>query len=235
MLNLAILRNRELCLLWSAFAVSTFGDFFTYVAFLVLLQTRISSASAIAGLIISQTIAVLLLSPFVGTWVDKYSRKHIMILSDILRAILVASIPFLQHLYQFYIVGFLLSAATVPFDSLSRLNSTLLDRRYYFLDLRSLAINADDPLFIKECRATKYILEVVQRGIFVYSSCYISSNFIVHSDHSSVRIRDHPGSSCDLHQGDYGVERSVLWAGLIDYSSRFLCKLSVAELSWAAL
>lgn len=117
MLNLAILRNRELSLLWLAYAISTFGDFFTYVAFLILLQTRMGSASAIAGLIISQTIAVLLLGPFAGTWVDKYNRKHIMILSDILRAILVASIPFIQHLYQFYIVGFLLTAATVPFAS----------------------------------------------------------------------------------------------------------------------
>ncbi len=114
---LPILKNRGLFLLWLAYALSTFGEFFGYVAFLSLLQTHAGSGSAIAGFVVAQTLAVLFLSPFAGAWVDKYNRKHIMILSDVLRALAVALAPFMGELYQFYAIGFLLSAATVLFGS----------------------------------------------------------------------------------------------------------------------
>ncbi len=108
--------NKGAFRLWIAQTVSTFGDFFTYVAILIIVQELTGSALAVSGLVVVQTLPVLLVGPLAGAIADRYDRKKLMICADLLRALLIAVVPFMNQVYLFYAFAFLLSASTVIFS-----------------------------------------------------------------------------------------------------------------------
>lgn len=66
-------------------------------------------------------LPIVLFGPIIGVFVDHWDRRHLMMFSDIARAILVAFIPFMQilgllKLWQLYVVSFLLAGLSLLFD-----------------------------------------------------------------------------------------------------------------------
>ncbi len=84
-----LLRIRDFRYLWLAQIGSNFGDSLTYLTLLILVQRLTGSTVALAGLMISITLPTLLFSMISGVYVDRFDRKKLMILSDVLRAVLV--------------------------------------------------------------------------------------------------------------------------------------------------
>jgi MFS family permease len=115
-------RNANFVHLWGAATVSTFGSLVTRTAlpFTAILLLDASPA-AIAMLRIAELLPGFVFGLVAGAWVDRLSRKPIMIATDVSRALLVATIPLgaflgwlgLGHLY---LIAALVSVLSVFFD-----------------------------------------------------------------------------------------------------------------------
>ena len=84
-----LLRNRNFALLWLAQFASGIGDVLYNVGVMVTIFQTTGSALQTAGVLVATTLPPFLLSPFAGAVVDRYSRRHVMIVMNLLRALLV--------------------------------------------------------------------------------------------------------------------------------------------------
>lgn len=100
----SLFRQRSFASLWWGQFFSITGDRFTYLALAGLLyeHSRTDSSVSYAALLAvfaNVVIApVLLFAPFTGAWVDRHNLKHVLVVSDALRALIVLAIPILFQL-----------------------------------------------------------------------------------------------------------------------------------------
>ncbi|MDQ7034005.1 MAG: MFS transporter [Anaerolineae bacterium] len=93
----ALLRgNRNFRLLWGGQIVSLLGDWFNLIASALLIAQLTGSGAAVGGLFVVRFLAPFLVSPFAGVAADRYNRKHLLILTDILRGITVIGFLFIN-------------------------------------------------------------------------------------------------------------------------------------------
>ncbi|MBN1786599.1 MAG: MFS transporter, partial [Candidatus Methanofastidiosa archaeon] len=108
-----VLRNRNFGLLWAGQVVSNFGDRFTYMAVVAtIVFNEGGSAMEAGGIFIAWSLPALIFGPIAGVFVDRYNKKRIMILCDILRAGIVFLLPFTYSIIQIYVLMFLVSSVS---------------------------------------------------------------------------------------------------------------------------
>ena len=74
--------------------ISQFGDRLNQMALIALVyQKSPGSTIELAKLALFIIIPVFIIGPIAGAYVDRWNRKHIMIVSDLLRGLLVLFIP----------------------------------------------------------------------------------------------------------------------------------------------
>jgi DHA3 family macrolide efflux protein-like MFS transporter len=114
-----VFRRRNFSLLWSGQFVETIGCALTSLAASILVY-RITGGSALSvGLMLMASAAPsLLVGLIAGVIVDRYDRRRIMIVADVLRAVLVCLIPFLvsQNIVWLYVIVLLISTIGQFFD-----------------------------------------------------------------------------------------------------------------------
>ena len=114
----SILQNRNYALLWVGQLVSVFGDRLHQIALLTLVGALTANNLRQVGLVFA-TIGLpsLLFGLFAGTLVDRWDRQRVMIVADLARALLVATIPTLARLdiLWVYVITFLLTTTTLFF------------------------------------------------------------------------------------------------------------------------
>ena len=91
----AILRNGRFVRLWTAQLVSTIGDALTSLAAGIIVYERTHSALSVGLILMATAVPTLVFGLIAGVVVDRYDRKKIMIAADLLRAVVVVTIPFL--------------------------------------------------------------------------------------------------------------------------------------------
>ena len=115
-------RHADFLKLWSAETISQFGSQITGLALpLVAIITLDVSAFQVSALYVIEFAPFLLISLPAGVWVDRLPRRPILILGDLGRAALLATIPIAYALdaltiWQLYAVGFFVGICTVFFD-----------------------------------------------------------------------------------------------------------------------
>jgi MFS family permease len=115
-------RHPDFVKLWSAESVSQFGTQFTQLALpLVAIDVLHVSAFQVAALTTVEFLPFLLVSLPAGVWVDRLRRRPMLVVGDLSRAALLASIPIAYAfdaltIWQLYAVGFFVGIATVFFD-----------------------------------------------------------------------------------------------------------------------
>src|SRR5512135_504766 len=114
-----VFRHRNFSLMWTGQLVSTIGSALTSLAASILIY-RLTGGSALSvGLMLMATAAPsLLVGLIAGVFVDRFDRRRIMIIADLLRAVLVFLIPFLvpYNIIWLYIIVMLSSAIGQFFD-----------------------------------------------------------------------------------------------------------------------
>ncbi|MCO5191419.1 MAG: MFS transporter, partial [Anaerolineae bacterium] len=117
----ALLRsNRDYRYLWLGAVSSNFGDWFNLIASAELISDLTSSGIAVSYLFLARFIPLFVVSPFAGVLADKYNRRHLMIIADVLRALTVAGFLLIDspdQLWLFYtlmVTQFVLSAVFTP-------------------------------------------------------------------------------------------------------------------------
>ncbi|WP_409294246.1 MFS transporter [Peribacillus sp. SCS-26] len=121
--------------------ISTLGDFIYLVAINVLVLKLTGSAAAVAGLWIIGPVAAMLTKFWSGSIIDRLNIRRIMIGADIIRAVLVAVIPFLGSIWLIYLCLFFLSISKAFFEpaALSYITSVVPEKgRKQFNSFRSL-------------------------------------------------------------------------------------------------
>lgn len=89
----AIFRKRDFSLLWVAQLISTIGSSLTDLAASILVFRLTGSALSVGLMLMATAVPTLLVGLVAGVFVDRFDRKKILIASDLVRALLVASIP----------------------------------------------------------------------------------------------------------------------------------------------
>ncbi len=104
--------------LWSAHALSSFGDMLTTTGLALAAYGVSHSTLAVGAIFVARALPNLFLGLVAGPLVDRYDRKGLMILMDVVRAGLVGAIPFLLHTNFAVIlaIAFLVSTGTVLFQ-----------------------------------------------------------------------------------------------------------------------
>jgi MFS family permease len=114
--------NSEFLKFWAAQAISFFGSQITILALPLTAAVSLQASAAQMGLLRTAEVApALLIGLFVGAAVDRLRRRPILILADIGRALLLASIPLASylgslHMSHLYMVALLSGMLTVCFD-----------------------------------------------------------------------------------------------------------------------
>ncbi len=122
---------------WTGQAISALGDSFSGFALPLLVYTLTGSAINLAISTAAYMLPYLLFGLFIGAWSDRLDRKRLMILVDMGRAIVLATIPAMfffgfLSVWWIYVVSFITSTLGIFFDLAE------------FAAIPSLVTNADD-------------------------------------------------------------------------------------------
>jgi MFS family permease len=106
----ALLGIRDFRMLWAGQVVSSFGDALTTLALLLTAQRLTGSTSAVAATAIALAVPQLTFGLVAGVYVDRWDRKKVMVISDIVRAILVLGfllVSSADRMWLLYAVAFM--------------------------------------------------------------------------------------------------------------------------------
>lgn len=106
--------QRDVRYLMGAQAVSTFGSFITRAALplLAIIGLKISPAEA-ALLAAVDLIAAALISQVAGVWIDRLPRRPVLISADLIRALLLGSIPLAAALFGGVALAHLIAVSAI--------------------------------------------------------------------------------------------------------------------------
>jgi MFS family permease len=116
-------QNADYRNLWLARVISNLGDWFNLLASAALITQLTGAGSAISYLFLARLLPVFVMSPFAGVLADRYERRMIMIMTDLLRAVTVLCFLFVRTadliwlLYALTVVQFVLSSLYTPAHS----------------------------------------------------------------------------------------------------------------------
>jgi len=122
-LNASLWRHADFMKLWAGQTVSELGSVVTRTAVpLVALLVLGAGPLEMALLVVSASLAVLLVGFFAGAWVDRLRRRPLLIWADAIRALLLFSIPAAYlagtlRIEQLYLVVFLEGCLGALFDA----------------------------------------------------------------------------------------------------------------------
>lgn len=105
-----LLSNRNFRYLWTGQIISDFGDSLTNLALLIVINQLTGSTAALATMLIVLTIPQVTFGLISGVYVDRWDRKRIMIVSDLIRGVLVLGFVLVSsadQIWLLYVLGFL--------------------------------------------------------------------------------------------------------------------------------
>jgi MFS family permease len=113
---LDVVRSPRYFPLWLGQLVSNFGDTLHYIALVVLVYQLTGQGVAVAILVAAEILPVLFLGPVAGVVIDRFSRKAVLIGSDLIRAVLVLTLLWPQGVWHAYLVAAGLAAGNIFFN-----------------------------------------------------------------------------------------------------------------------
>jgi MFS family permease len=106
----SLLAHRNYRLLWTGQIVSNFGDALTNLALLIMAQRLTGSTAAVAITAIAIALPQLVFGMIAGTYIDRWDRKRVMVVSDVVRAVMVLGFVFVgraDQMWLLYTIAFL--------------------------------------------------------------------------------------------------------------------------------
>lgn len=117
--------NHDFAKLWAAQLVSLLGDWFSTIVISALIVTYTEGTGyqgiAVSAFLIARMLPPLIMRPLAGVLADRFDRKRLLIISDMLRALAVCGLLFttrgpeyLPLIYVFVVIQFLISSVFEP-------------------------------------------------------------------------------------------------------------------------
>src|SRR3954469_20070688 len=123
MMTPSLWRHGDFMKLWAGQTVSELGSVVTRTAVpLVAVLVLGAGPFQMALLVVSASLAVLLVGFFAGAWVDRLRRRPLLIAADVIRAVVLLSVPVayvagVLRIEQLYVVVFLEGCLAAFFDA----------------------------------------------------------------------------------------------------------------------
>ncbi|MCL4352118.1 MAG: MFS transporter, partial [Firmicutes bacterium] len=127
-----IVTYRDYSLLWFGQSVSQIGDAITAIAVPLVVYNLTHSILNLTASFVVQAIPWIAFGPFAGVVVDRINRRHVLILSDLLRALAIGLIFLAHTVVVIYLLTFLSQIlATVFAPARSSVIPALVPRHVY--------------------------------------------------------------------------------------------------------
>lgn len=110
----------------SAVGIANIGQWVYLLAINLIVLEMTGSALAVAGLYMIKPFARMFVGLWAGSVIDRSSTKHLMISLDVIRALLIVSIPFLDSIWIIYTLVLFIQMASAMFDPASFTYMTML-------------------------------------------------------------------------------------------------------------
>ncbi|HPH97092.1 MAG TPA: MFS transporter [Anaerolineaceae bacterium] len=110
--RLSLLSNPAFGVLWFSEAISLIGDRILMIALINMVYDWSGSAGAVSILPVIKAVPALALGTVAGVFVDRWPRKWIMVVSNLLLFGLVLAIPATQNLLLIYMIYFVMSVVS---------------------------------------------------------------------------------------------------------------------------
>jgi MFS family permease len=110
----------------SAVGIANIGQWIYLLAINLIVLEMTGSAFAVAGLYMIKPFARMFVGVWAGSVIDRASTKHLMITLDVIRALIIVSIPFLDSIWMIYTLVLFIQMASAMFDPASFTYMTLL-------------------------------------------------------------------------------------------------------------
>ena len=91
-----IRRNPNFRWLWGGQVVSLLGDWLNLIASAILIAELTGSGLAVGVLFTIRMLAPFFIAPLAGIFADRYNRKHLLIITDLVRAVIVLGFLFIR-------------------------------------------------------------------------------------------------------------------------------------------
>lgn len=104
-----VFKNRNFALLWLGQLLSIIGDWMIYIALPMYVYNLTGSVLATGIMFIAETLPGVLIGSLAGVFVDRWNRKWIMIIADLLRAfilLIILVVRSIEWLWLIYLVAF---------------------------------------------------------------------------------------------------------------------------------
>ena len=105
--------TRRFSTFWLAGTISVFGDRLHQIALGVMVLGLTGSAMQTGLVFLAATLPNLLLGPIAGTFVDRWDQKRVMIVSDLIRAGLVLTLPFVAEANVWFVYPLVFFVTTI--------------------------------------------------------------------------------------------------------------------------
>lgn len=109
----SVFRNPSFTRMWFAQLVSTIGDAFTMIAAGIYVYRLTGSTLQVGLMLMATSVPMMLVGLFAGVFVDRYDRKRIMIMADLLRALFIFLIPILLPYSTIWLYVLIMMTSTV--------------------------------------------------------------------------------------------------------------------------
>ncbi len=112
-----VLHSPTFVVLWSSEALSLIGDRLIMVALVALVYDRTGSASAVGLLMLLKAIPALALGGLAGAFADRWNRKWIMVIANLIQGLLVFCLPLspgIVFIFVIYLVMSMVNQFFVP-------------------------------------------------------------------------------------------------------------------------
>ena len=210
--------------LWNSMVFSSLGDWLGLLATTALAQ-QLSGGSyatanfAIAGVFIARLLPAVFLGPIAGVIADRFDRRRLMVLVDIMRAALYISIPIVHTYFWLYTAMILVECLTlfwspakeasvpnlVPRDKLENANQVSLLAAYgtapiaailfSLLTLLSGAIAAVSPLLPRNS---------VDIALYINAASFLFAAWTIRG------LKEIPKGAASKHEASEGVGQSLI-------------------------
>jgi len=105
--------NRNFRRLWMAQLVSELGDWFYSLAVYDLILERTGSGQAVSWAIIIQLLPWFFMTPIAGFLADRFARRHLMIIADVVRGVVVLGLLLVRDSSDIWLVYVLLGVEVI--------------------------------------------------------------------------------------------------------------------------
>jgi dTMP kinase len=110
----AVLRVKDFRKLWLSMSLSSFGDWLGLLAITATATSLVDGFAAanfaLGGVLLFRLLPAIVLGPLAGAFADRFDRRKTMVITDVIRFSLFASIPLVDNLVWLFVAQFLIEA-----------------------------------------------------------------------------------------------------------------------------